>query len=345
MSDLHRRYESYLRLDRILNAQLPPDKDMKDRPLAHHDEMLFIVVHQAYELWFKQLLHEVGLARDLLGADLVPETNIPRVCKSLRRVHEIEKVMIAQLAVLETMSPGDFLAFRDELGNASGFQSAQFRELEILAGLPDEKRYAYQGQSFERRFPEKTVARFRALRAQPNLREVLSQWMERTPIEDGWIEAYLASFDKYVDEQILLQDQNDELSEKERAGTRQRFEAYRGSCREFLSGDGAAAHAACLFVTAHRHLPLLHWPNRLLDSLLEFEELWRMWRFRHARMVERMIGLRMGTGGSSGVEYLDATAGDRYRIFTPILRARSYLLPPRLLPKLSDPDRYGFAIE
>ncbi len=102
-------------------------------------------------------------------------------------------------------------------------------------------------------------------------------------------------------------------------------------------------HAACLFITAYRHQPLLHWPNRLLDQLLEFEELLRLWRFRHARMVERMIGLRVGTGGSSGVAYLDATARGRYRIFTVILESRSFLIPKRLLPDLKDPARYGFA--
>ena len=285
------------------------------------------------------------LARDLLGEESVPEPHIPRICKSMRRVHEIQKVMIAQLAVLETMSPGDFLAFRDELGNASGFQSAQFRELEILAGLPDEQRYAYQGDSFERRFPAETVAHFRALREQPNLREVLTRWLERAPIEADWTDQYLAAFDRYVDEQVGLQSANEELTDEDRTKVGERFDAYRRSCRDFLSGDDAGAHAAALFITSYREHPLLHWPNRLLDSLLEFEELWRMWRFRHARMVERMIGLRMGTGGSSGVEYLDKTAGDRYRIFTPILRARSFLLPPRLLPALSDPDRYGFAFQ
>ncbi|MDH3591099.1 MAG: tryptophan 2,3-dioxygenase [Planctomycetota bacterium] len=343
--DDHHRYEAYLRLDRILDAQLPPDADWKPRPHAHHDEMLFIVVHQAYELWFKQVLHEVVRGRDLLMADPVPEEHIPRVCKSLRRVHEIEKVMIAQLSVLETMSPGDFLAFRDSLGNASGFQSAQFRTLEILCGLPDEQRYAYQGKSFERRFPRDTVDRFDALRAEPNLRDVLYRWLARTPIEDGWTEAYLAAFNSYVAEQVRLHGANRELNDEERAVTLERLEQYRRSCQEFFTGDDAAAHAACMFVTAYKEQPLLHWPNRLLDSLLEFEELWRMWRFRHARMVERMIGLRLGTGGSSGVEYLDKTAGERYRIFTVILQCRSFLLPPRLVPHLRDPERYGFVME
>ena len=125
----------------------------------------------------------------------------------------------------------------------------------------------------------------------------------------------------------------------------ERLDDYTAACREFLSGKDARVHAACLFIAAYRDEPLLHWPNRLLDSLLEFEEFLRLWRFRHARMVERMIGLRVGTGGSSGVDYLDATAGGRYRIFTVILRSRSFLIPRRLLPDLADPLQYGFTVD
>lgn len=337
-------YETYLRLPEILGAQRPPDHDGTIRDLAHHDEMLFIVTHQAYELWFKQVIHEVVLARDLLAKDPVPEPAVTRVCRGLQRVHEIQKVMTAQLAVLETMNPADFLAFRDTLGSASGFQSAQFRMLEILAGLPDEKRYQYQGDSFERRFRKETVARFDELRAQTNLREALDAWLARTPVEDGFIDAYLEAFDGYVDGQVRMHSDNPQLTDEERGRALEQLEAYRAACRAFLAGDRAPVHAACLFITAYRDQPLLHWPNRLLDSLLEFEELWRLWRFRHARMVERMIGLRIGTGGSSGVSYLDATAGERYRIFTTILESRSFLIPPQALPALLDPSRYGFAL-
>lgn len=337
-------YETYLRLPEILDAQRPPDDSGKPRDLEHHDELLFIVTHQAYELWFKQVIHEVESARDLLAQDPVPEPAVTRVCRSLRRVHEIQKVMIAQIGVLETMNPVDFLAFRDALGSSSGFQSAQFRMLEILAGLPDDKRYQYQGDSFERRFSKEMVARFDELRAQTNLREALDAWLARTPVEDGFIDAYLAAFDGYVDGQVAMHSGNPQLTDEERARALKQIEAYRAACRSFLTGDRAQVHAACLFISAYREQPLLHWPNRLLDSLLEFEELWRLWRFRHARMVERMIGLRIGTGGSSGVSYLDATAGERYRIFTTILESRSFLIPPQVLPPLEDATRYGFAL-
>ncbi|MHC4849342.1 MAG: tryptophan 2,3-dioxygenase family protein [Planctomycetota bacterium] len=336
-------YGRYLRLDKILDAQDPPGADGEPRALGHHDEMLFIVIHQVYELWFKQVLHEVGRVRDLLAQPDVPEQDVPRIAKALGRVHEILKVGVQQLSVLETMGPLEFLAFRDDLGSASGFQSYQFRELEIVAGLPDANRYEYAGDSFERRFPPEQVARFNELRAATSLREALEAWLERTPIEEGFHESYLGAFDRYVATQKELHSSNPELGDADRDRVSQRLDAYREACAEFLSGPAGRRNAACLFIHAYRDEPLLHWPNTLLDGLLEFEEQLRLWRFRHARMVERMIGLRVGTGGSSGVQYLDATAGECYRIFTPILEARSFLVPRRMLPDLQQPERYGFA--
>jgi tryptophan 2,3-dioxygenase len=336
-------YGTYLSLDKILGAQAPPGPDGAPRALSHHDEMLFLIVHQAYELWFKQVLHELKLARDLLAQDPVPEPDIMRVVMALHRVHEIQKVLVAQLGVLETMNPADFLAFRDALGNASGFQSVQFREMELLAGLKDEVRYEYEGASFERRFAPAETARFKALRGEPTVRDALALWLARTPLEPGFEAAYLKAFEGYVGAQRALQEGNRQLAGTEREATLKRLDDYLAQGRAFLSGPETKTRAACLFIAAYREEPLLHWPNRLLDSLLEFEELWRLWRFRHARMVERMIGLRVGTGGSSGVDYLDRTAGNRYRIFTFILESRSFLVPRRLLPDLSDRGRYGFA--
>ena len=191
-------YGTYLSLDKILDAQNPPDAEGKPRDLFHHDEMLFIVIHPVSELWFKQILHEVVLVRDLLAQEVVPEPDIARAVQALGRIHEIEKILVAQIGVLETMNPADFLAFRDQVGTASGFQSAQFRELEILAGLSDDVRYEYQGDSFERRFPPETVARFDALRAQSSLKDVLYRWLERTPLEKGFVDTYLTAFSGYV---------------------------------------------------------------------------------------------------------------------------------------------------
>ena len=336
-------YSSYLNLDRILDAQDVRAPDGSPRPLGHHDELLFIVIHQVYELWFKQVVHELERVRNVLTQETVPEKQIPTAVKSLRRVHEIQKIMVDQLGVLETMNPLDFLAFRDQLGNASGFQSAQFRELELLAGLDDAVRYEYEGKSFERRFEDDVVARFNRRREEHSLKQALYQWLARTPIEPAFRDTFLTAFDGYVQRQVALHEANGQLTAEERARVVGRLDEYRENCHAFFSGEDGDVRTACLFIAAYREEPLLHWPNRVLDSLVEFEELWRLWRFRHARMVERMIGLRVGTGGSSGVGYLDKTAGDRYRIFTVILQTRTFLIPRALLPDLQDGRRYGFA--
>jgi tryptophan 2,3-dioxygenase len=344
MSDGGITYGSYLRLDRILDAQRPPADGGGLRDLKHHDEMLFVVIHQVYELWFKQILHDLDRARDLLAAPMVPERDIPIVCGAFHRVHEIQRILVGQLSVLETMSPLDFLAFRDALGSASGFQSAQFRELEILAGLRDEARLEYDGASFERRFGAADLSRFERRRKETSIREALERWLVRTPVEEGFVDAYLDAFDRYVERQRAMHAGNAQLSKAEKEAVGRRLDAYVAACREYLTGREAKLHVACLFIAAHRDNALLRWPNRLLDAVCEFEEWLRLWRFRHARMVERMIGLRVGTGGSSGVDYLDATAL-RYRIFTVVLESRTYLLPTELLPPLRHPERYAFAHE
>jgi len=336
-------YGEYLRLDRILDAQNPPGPDGEARGLHHHDEMLFIIIHQVYELWFKQAFHEMTRVRNLLDQPDVPESEVPRIVKTLNRVQEIFKIFFQQLGVLETMDSLDFLAFRDSLGSASGFQSFQFRCYEILIGLRSEDRIEYAGDSFEMRFPPDQVARFHELSNATSVREAMESWLERTPIQDGFREGYLDSFDRYVADQKDLHGSNPGITAADRERVAARLDDYRAQCQAFLEGDDGRRNAACLFIHAYRDEPLLHWPNALLDGLLDCEEHLRLWRFRHARMVERMIGLRIGTGGSSGVDYLDATAGSRYRVFTPILQARSFLLPRRMLPDLDRPERYGFA--
>ena len=311
------RYGDYLNLDRLLGAQEPPGDDGKPRALAHHDEMLFVVVHQVFELWFKQTLHELTRARDLLAVDEVPETDIPRIVAALLRIHEIQRLCVHQFDVLETLQPLRFLSFRDRLGSASGFQSSQFRELEALSGLQP----AQDGR--------------------PNFKQAVYAWLARTPVEEGFAQRYLAAFETYVERQRGLQQQNPDLDAKGQAAVQARLDAYLASCHEFLAGESATLNTACLFLTAYSGEPLLHLPCSLVEAVTAFDEWFRIWRFRHARMVERIIGPRVGTGGSSGVDYLDSTV--RASIFPELLHSRAFLVPADLLPPLSDPDRYGFA--
>ena len=335
-------YGEYLNLDRILDAQNPPGLAGAPRELAHHDEMLFVVIHQVYELWFKQAMHEAVHARNLLAADEVPESDVPRVVAAMKRIHEIFRIAVAQFSVLETMTPADFLAFREHLGSASGFQSAQFREFEILAGLDESRRIEYDGATFENHFNDEARARFAQRRAEPSLKEAMHGWLARTPVEAGFAERYLTAFEGYVDRQRTLHGGNTQLGDKERTAISARLDSYLRSCRDFLEGEGSELRLAALFISAYPNAPLLHAPSQVLESACEFDQWFRIWRFRHSRMVERMIGVRVGTGGSSGVGYLDSTAKS-YRIFQDLMQARSFLVPADLLPPLQNPASYDFA--
>jgi tryptophan 2,3-dioxygenase len=236
-------YGGYLRLDQLLAQQVP----QADPPA--HDELLFITVHQVYELWFQQLLYELETVR---GAMMVGETW--RARHLLRRVHAIERLLITQVGILETMTPQDFLEFRANLAPASGFQSVQYRELEFLSGSKD---HAF-------------LARFRAISAAQRAR------LERRLAEPSLWDAYLH----------LL------ASRGLPAGTDQQIlESLR-----VVAGDRAA----------HDDL----W--QLAEGLLTHDELAGLWRARHVVMVERQIGTKSGTGGSTGAPYLRKRVPLRY---------------------------------
>jgi tryptophan 2,3-dioxygenase len=240
-------YGSYLRLPQLLDAQ-----HLESDPPAH-DELLFITIHQVYELWFKQLLHEVEAARDAMRGGIAGG-RLWWAQHLLARVHVIERVLVQQVDVLETMTPQDFLEFRQRLAPASGFQSVQFRELEFLSGAKDPS----------------YVERFRGLTADEQ--ERLAARLAEPSLWDAFLEV-LTSFG-------LAAGDEDEVS---------------GSLR-------TAAHDRDRYAVV--------WA--LAEALLQHDELAAGWRARHVVMVERMIGSKSGTGGSSGAGYLRSRIPMRY---------------------------------
>jgi tryptophan 2,3-dioxygenase len=236
-------YGSYLQLATLLSAQ-----QLKSEPHAH-DELLFITIHQAYELWFQQLLHEASTARDAIAAEQLWWAQ-----HLLNRMHVIERLLVAQVDILETMTPQDFLKFRELLAPASGFQSVQFRELEFLSGAKD--------PTFVARFrglTEEEASRLRRRLAEPSLWDVFVDLVAARDLPAGSDQELTASLRKV---------------------------AYdRGSYAEIWE---------------------------LAEALLQHDELAAAWRHRHVNMVERMIGGKSGTGGSSGAAYLRSRLGLRY---------------------------------
>lgn len=359
-------YWDYLRLDSLLDLQGGLEQD-ESRLMT--DELHFVVVHQVFELWFKLCLRELRLARDDLREPTVPEEKVPYVVHHLGRVSEILKLMVQQWSVMETLTPQDFLAFRDKLVPASGFQSFQMRELELVLGMDDSERLRYGGvdpidhileaaeASPARDFVKK---RIHDARAEPTLRDALHAWLRRTPIQGSHpdhpddaikIQTFLDDYlDAYRRSQDAMADRLEAASVADAATLRQRVDHTVEAARRFLTAEDVAeglrpdakrTRAGLLFVESYRELPLLAWPRRLIDEVVEVEEQFVLWRHRHARMTERTIGRRVGTGGSSGVDYLDEAA--RGRIFPELWAVRSLLLARESLPPLQDPDFYGFA--
>jgi tryptophan 2,3-dioxygenase len=358
-------YWDYLRLDRLLALQGGLDGD--DAHLAS-DELHFIVVHQVYELWFKLILRELRLARDHLAAPRVPEESVPHVVHHLRRIHEIMRLAVDQFRVMETLTPQDFLDFRDKLVPASGFQSFQMREIEILLGLEDTQRdeEARTALDMVRSLAAGSAAgrlamdRIAAARGERSLRAALHEWLYRTPIQGSSpgdpgdarvVDSFLSAYREAL--RGLQSDQMERmagLQGADAAGAQARLGESDRQARAFLFAEDVPeaervrarrVRAGLLFIESYRELPLLAWPRLLVDAIVELEELLVLWRTRHARMVERTIGRRMGTGGSAGVDYLDRTA--RYRIFTELWAVRTLLLPRDRLPALRNAERYGFA--
>ena len=238
-------YTSYLALDEVLGAQRPRSDE--------HDELLFVVVHQVYELWFKQLLHElVHLQRRLEAGEG------PRALATVRRILTILKTVVAQIDVLETMTPSQFATFRARLDAASGFQSAQFRELEAVLGRRDDGALdAYEPGS--------------------PAHERIAEAMRRRSLFDSFLR-YLQTAG--LDVPLAALERDPTLPAEPSEGVQRAIlEAYRR--------DGEAAQVA--------------------ERMVDLDEGVQEWRYRHVKMVERTIGDKMGTGGSSGAAYLRTT--------------------------------------
>ncbi|TNE86442.1 MAG: tryptophan 2,3-dioxygenase [Deltaproteobacteria bacterium] len=360
-------YWDYLKLDQLLDLQSGLD-ETEDGLLP--DELHFIIVHQVYELWFKLVIRSIRLARDELAKPTVAEEVIPRVAHHLRRVSRILSLCVDQFDVMETLTPQDFLAFRDKLVPSSGFQSFQMREMEILLGLDESQRILYgkvDPLEHIREMGRETNAgrlawkRIVQARSELSVLEALNEWLYRTPIQGSqpddandeqvvtdFLEAYLDAADKSHDaglERLVAA-----LGEEKRETLQVRVDATRTHARRFLFAEDIdegerprirRIRAAVLFIESYRELPLLAWPRLLLDLIVQMEQQLLLFRNRHARMVERIIGRRPGTGGSEGVGYLDKTLS--YRVFVDLWAIRTALLPKSALPPLENPKLYGFA--
>jgi tryptophan 2,3-dioxygenase len=342
-------YHSYLQLDKILDGQHP--KSAADGKAAH-DEMLFIIIHQAYELWFKQIIHEMNSVVDIMDDPYVDERALHKVEHRLNRIVEIQQLLIQQVRVLETLSPLEFLEFRDYLFPASGFQSFQFRLVETMMGLRHEDRITYNGQPFYRSLEPAQQEQLAQLSSRPSLFDAIQQWLERMPFTsfggfkfmEHYSAAVSAMFEKektQIQESPYINDDEKQLrlgilanSEKyfQRILDEEAYEAGRAAGETRLSYK---ATVSALFIHLYHEEPILSNPYQLLMKLVDIDELFTTWRYRHAQMVMRMLGRKMGTGGSSGHDYLKDTAA-KHQVFRDFHNVSTLLVPARNIPALPD---------
>ena len=343
-------YGSYLALDELLGAQRL-ESERAGRPA--HDEMLFIIVHQAYELWFKQILWELEAVARIFDDDSVRERDIARAVGHLERVGRIQKLIFGQIDVLETMTPLDFLDFRDSLVPASGFQSVQFRLIENLLGMRSEDRLTYGGRSHEAPLTDADRERLDASLERPSLFTLIERWLERTPFLDlgddfAFRRAYQEAVETMLTHDEAVIDSHHGLSPDEReaerrtiADARSHFGALFDDARhaELVAGGhrrmSLRALQAAILINLYRDEPILHQPFRLLRAVGDIDENLTLWRHRHALMVMRMIGSKTGTGGSSGHDYLRRTATE-HRVFRDLVNLATFLVPRSKLPELPE---------
>jgi tryptophan 2,3-dioxygenase len=342
-------YGDYLQLDKLLDAQKPISNEI-GKPA--HDENLFIIIHQVYELWFKQIITEVDSAIAVLKQDFIPESELNIVVHRLNRVCEIQRILIAQLKVIETMTPLDFLDFRDLLLPASGFQSIQFRLTEVKLGLKLKYRMGTEKKFFNSRLSEVDKEKLSKCEEEVSLFEAIEKWLERMPFHQfkdfNFWQLYKESVTKMLDHDEQIITENPTLNGREKEIEVKNMELTRNSFDSLFddkkyqnlldSGEKRLSHRATLsaiFIHLYRDEPLLNIPFRLLDSIVEIDENFTTWRNHHAIMAQRILGARIGTGGSSGHEYLKLAA-ENGRVFRDYFNIATFLIPRSLLPELPE---------
>ncbi|XP_021400442.1 tryptophan 2,3-dioxygenase [Lonchura striata] len=341
-------YGEYLQLNKILNAQ---ELESEKKGKKIHDEHLFIVTHQAYELWFKQILWEMDSVRVIFqNGHVRDERNMLKVITRMNRISLILKLLVEQFSVLETMTALDFFDFRYYLSPASGFQSLQFRLLENKIGVPQSLRVPYNRRHYRDNFKGKDHELLLQSEQEPTLLQLVEAWLERTPGLDSEEFDFWGQFEENVlkgleEEFALIQakadseEKDDLLSEfqKQKDVLLSLFDEKRHE--HLLSkGDRRLSYKAlkgALMIYFYREEPRFQVPFQLLTSLMDLDVLMTKWRYNHVCLVHRMIGGKAGTGGSSGYHYLRSTVSDRYKVFVDLFNLSTFLVPRHWIPKMN----------
>jgi tryptophan 2,3-dioxygenase len=349
-------YSEYLKTPELLNLQSPRSTEYgKDA----HDEMLFIVVHQTYELWFRQILHELNSILKVFNESTVKEEEMITVVSRLSRIVEIQRLLVDQVSVLETMTPLDFLDFRDLLYPASGFQSVQWRLIENKLGLKTKNRLKYNAQPYHAHVNQQEQKLLLESESMPSLFDQVDAWLARMPFlgqgDFNFASEYGAAVKDMLDQdesqvrRFAKGEEDLQKNLKSIEDSRTVFESLLTEEKYKLLVDAGTFRLqhrsiqAALFILLYRDQPIFGLPFQLLTRLQDIDELMTTWRYRHSLMAHRMLGTKIGTGGSSGHQYLRA-ATEQHRVFGDFFNLATFLIPRSRLPKLPESvtRRLGF---
>jgi tryptophan 2,3-dioxygenase len=351
-------YSEYLQLDKILDAQHP--KSAVNGKAAAHEEMLFIIVHQAFELWFKQVRHELCSIIESLHKEKIDDNTdeMSVIVQRLYRVIKIIRLMNEQFEVLETMKPLNFLDFRNYLYPASGFQSKQFRIVEAMLGLKMQHRHMPEHYknvcTHAGGFNQDDYGDITEAENDLSVLEGVKHWLARMPFfhPELWKEYELQFSNNQVSENVFISDYFNLYEQTQQQLRSVGFEERKSSefdtrtakptpadsFKSFFLENGSGQFSAkeltsALFIQLYGHYPMLHLPFELLNSLVEIDDLLSLWRYKHYSMVKKMIGASPGTGGTEGAGYLFG-AVQKNRIFADLLVLPTFFLEKSKLPVL-----------
>jgi tryptophan 2,3-dioxygenase len=362
-------YRDYLELDKILQAQHP--KSFEAGEEYAHDEMLFIVIHQAFELWFKQILFELDYVIQVFGKEKINDNSedMNLVVHRLQRVQKIMELLNQQVTVLDTMTPLDFLEFRNLLTPASGFQSVQFRLIEATLGLEMQHRHKqeYYKRANQGGFSEVDLKQINETEGRSSIIRLLNRWLERMPFFD--MQYWQGFADSRINELADSSQSNPQIRQSENPliSSHPFWNSYRHAYRSGLTENetgkiidfdyvflekelpddmqerssllrgqlSAAAMRSALFIMLYRDFPVFQQSFRVLDILIEIDNALAAWRHAHFRMVRRMIGMRVGTGNTTGSGYLEGAASSHY-IFRDLAGLSTYLIERKKQPSLPE---------
>lgn len=320
-------YGDYLQLDKLLQSQnLMSDATGKT---AHH-ELFFIIIHQTYELWFKQMLAELDHVIEIMQQMDKSLHDLPEALNSLERFNKIQQLLNQQIPVLETLSTADFLTFRNLLGTASGNQSYQFRLLEIRLGLYYKN--PIKTEDFYKNFEAKQQKLFDVAAKKASLFDVIEKWLLHYSKDT---KKYLAHYNKDLDAKLTaLQKRGkvhvNNVQLEHLKSVQESFEqildesGYQEECNKGLRRLNYQSFLCALFLSLNQNDINISPSYKVLKKLIEMDELMAVWRYHHALMVQRMIGNKFGTGGTSGYIYLRSTV-EKNRIFTEFTNLSTYL--------------------